>query len=65
MKDPLQPSPSLLAKLGSIIVHADEFFSPTGHDFDLKAINGLLSDPEVAGWIRAMDELSLLPKKRS
>jgi hypothetical protein len=30
----LQPSPALLCKLGSIIVHVEEASEPGGHPFD-------------------------------
>lgn len=61
---PMDPSVSLLSKLGSIAVHADELLSPKGHPFDRHALRQLLDDPEVAGWLRAMDEMALLPVKR-
>lgn len=64
MPDPLQPSPSLLCKLGSIAVHVDEMLSPKGHFFDKKALDTLLSDTEVAEWLTAMDKMAMLPKKR-
>lgn len=54
---------TLLAKLGSIAVHADEFFSAGGHDWDRVAILSLLQDPEVVEWISAMGVV--LPAKRS
>jgi hypothetical protein len=61
----LTPSTSLLCKLGSIAVHAEEMIDPKkGHSFDLKALESLLSDPEVKGWIAEMDKLALIPKKR-
>lgn len=65
MGDVLKPSASLLIKIGSAVIHAEEFLSPTGHPFDKNVFDGLLRDPEVAEWIKAMDELALLPKKRS
>ena len=62
--DALEPSASLLCKLGSIIIHTEELYSPSGHGFDKIALEGLLKDPEVILWIQAMDSMSLLPKKR-
>jgi len=56
------PSLALLAKLGSIAVHAEEFLSPKGHEFDVAALNNLLRDPEVVEWMSAMGPL--LPRKR-
>ena len=62
--DPLKPSVTLLVKLGSLAVHADEYFSPGGHPYDKQAVEGLLKDPEVAAWIEQMDKAAFLPKKR-
>lgn len=62
MKDPLKPSLSLLSKLGSIIVHAEEMASLKGHAFDKIAMDGLLNDPEVREWLKGMGPL--LPVKR-
>lgn len=59
------PPMSLLCKLGSIAVHADELTSPHGHQFDRDAIRSLLDDPEVASWLAEMDGAALLPKKRN
>ena len=58
---PLAPSLSLLCKLGSLAVHADEL-TGIGHTFDLEAIKSLMSDPEVKAWIKAMGPF--LPVKR-
>ena len=62
--DVLKPELSLLIKLGSIAVHADEMLSPGGHDFDRIALMGLMDDPEVKEWIKQMDAMAFLPKKR-
>ena len=59
-----EPSKVLLVKLGSIAVHADEMISGRAHHFDVAIINGLLNDPEVTEWLKQMDKLALLPKKR-
>ena len=64
IKSPLEPSPSLLCKLGSIAVHAEEMLSPIGHAFDKSALESLLQDVEVQLWLKRMDFLALLPKKR-
>lgn len=63
--DPLKhgPSLSLLVKLGSIVVHADEYLSPSAHVFDLEALRVGLRDPEVQEWIKDMG--ALLPVKRN
>ena len=59
------PSLSLLVKLGSIAVHADELLSPLGHGYDKIALQSLLTDPEVQEWIAEMSKSGLLPVKRS
>lgn len=64
MADPLAPSASLLTKLGSALVHAEEMTEPGSHPFDLGAFKQLASDPEVVAWREGMDALALLPKKR-
>ena len=64
MSDPLKPSPSVLVKLGSLAIHAEEMMSPSGHRFDKIALEGLLRDPEVREWLAEMDKLAFLPKKR-
>ncbi len=67
--DPLKPSVSLLAKLGSIAVHVDEGGaadgSEGGHPFDWITIRSLLADPEVREWIAAMNAMAFIPKQRS
>lgn len=64
MSDPLKPSAQLLIKLGSIAVHAEEFLSSDSHDFDRIALTTGLADPQVQEWIKAMDKMAFLPKKR-
>lgn len=61
----LQPTPSLLSKLGSIAVHVQEMLSQDGHQFDRVAIQSLLDDPEVTEWIKAMGAMAMLPVKRT
>ncbi len=63
------PGLSLLVKLGSIAVHADELLdhSPNavrGHEHDRIAIKSLLSDAEVSDWIADMTKSGMLPVKR-
>lgn len=60
----LKPDTSLLCKLGSIAVHAQEFLSSDGHDFDRIALTSLLEDPAVKKWIAEMDSAALVPKMR-
>jgi hypothetical protein len=61
----MKPSPALLVKLGSIIVHFDEATEPGAHEFDLHTARQLLADPEVAAWMKAMTAAAMLPVKRS
>lgn len=58
-----EPDLTLLCKLGSIVVHADEMTEPGAHEFDHTAVRTLLADPEVQAWIKGMG--GLLPLKRS
>ena len=51
-------------KLGSIIVHLEEYVETDIHT-DLKAAQALLADPEVTTWITEMHGKALLPVKRS
>lgn len=62
--DPFHPSAALLAKLGSIIVHVQEYHSATGHPWDKQAMDSLLEDGELKEWMLAMDAMAMLPKKR-
>ena len=62
--DPLTPSPALLAKLGSIAVHAEEMLSPSGHVLDKAALESVMADPEVVEWVDAMRKMAMLPVKR-
>lgn len=64
MADVFNPSPALLCKLGSIAVHVEEMLSPDGHAFDRIALDNLLKDEEVKAWLKEMDRLAMLPKKR-
>jgi hypothetical protein len=63
--DPLKPLLTLLVKLGSIVIHADEYLSPEGHPFDRQALVPLIRDPEVEKWIAAMHKQCFLPQKRN
>jgi hypothetical protein len=61
----MNPSVSLLCKLGSIAVHVEELLSADGHEFDRIELDALLRDPEVLEWMKAMDAAAMLPKKRN
>lgn len=65
MSEALNPPASVLCKLGSIAVHAEEMMSDDGHAFDRHAIQSLLDDREVKAWLAEMDRLALLPVKRT
>ena len=62
MPDPLKPPLSLLCKLASIAVHADEMMSPKGHAFDAEALKSVVLDPEVRTWLMEMG--AFVPVKR-
>lgn len=69
--DPLKPSATLLIKLGSAFVHAQEILEQRrgpmldAHtlEFDLPAFETSAHDPEVEAWIKEMGPF--LPLKRS
>ena len=63
MSTPMKPNQGLLMKLGSIIVHLEEYFETDIHT-DLKAAQSLISDAEVVTWLREMTAKGLLPVKR-
>jgi hypothetical protein len=65
MTGPLEPSAALLAKLGSIAVHAEEMLEPLGHGFDRLALLSVLQDPDVQEWLEGMRGLAMLPVKRT
>jgi hypothetical protein len=60
----MRPANSVLCKLGSIAIHAQEMLGPRGHEFDKAALESLLADPEVGAWLREMDAQALIPRKR-
>lgn len=62
--EPMNPGVRLLTKLASVVVHCEEAMSATGHQFDVVAIDSLVSDQEVRDWIKAMGTMGLLPLKR-
>lgn len=58
------PPVSLLCKLASIAVHADEWTSTGAHTVDREAIRSLLADPDVKVWLEKMTAAALAPRKR-
>lgn len=63
--DIFKPPVSLLVKIGSALVHFDEFTAPGGHEYDLHTARQLLADPDVKAWIEKMTGAAMLPCKRS
>lgn len=63
--DPLMPDAAMLIKIGSLIVHYQEYTSPAGHTFDKTAIDTLEADKDVQQWLYAMSEKGFLPLKRN
>ncbi len=69
-KDPLKPSATLLIKLGSAMIHAEEIFDQARGPmlnmdtmlFDLPAFKTASDDPEVLEWVKSMGPM--LPLKR-
>lgn len=62
--NPLQPDTQLLAKLGSIIRHAEESLKGNRTPVDIRAAITGIEDPQVQEWLGAMDGLALLPVLR-
>lgn len=56
---------TLVAKLGSIAVHAAEMISPHAHDLDRKALETLLTDPEVRTFCREIRPLVPEPRGKT
>ena len=65
MVDPLKPDAGLLVKIGSALVHADEYMGNDPHPFDRDAFYAILESPDVQEWLTAMHGKALLPVKRS
>lgn len=65
MNDALKPSPALLAKVGSILVHLEESSGPLGHAFDVIALRQLAADAEVQEWLDGLRKLAMVPVKRT
>lgn len=53
---------AMIAKLGSIAVHADEMLSPGGHALDRTVLTSLLEDTEVRRFL--VTHRALFPVKR-
>lgn len=62
--EPLNPTLSLLSKLGSLAVYAEEMLGHEYHASERAAIQSLLEDEEVQQWLKEMHQLSLIYRKR-
>ncbi len=62
--DCLTPSSSILVKLASIVEYSDAVLEPGGRWMDRSMLDELITDPEVKDWLKQMDAMSLIPKKR-
>lgn len=58
------PDAGVAVALASIAVHAEECME-TGHQFDALAIQGAMQAPGVREYIDQLDQLALVPRKRS
>lgn len=58
------PEPVVAIALASVAVHAQEAVGPGGHPLDIAAIEGALSTPGVAEYLKELDGLGLLPVRR-
>ena len=58
----MEVSTSIVAKLGSLVVHIEEYFSADSHPLDKTAIESLLMDAELRQWM--MKNKILFPLKR-
>ena len=54
---------SVLVKLATLAVRADEYFTLGGMELDAAAIRALLRDPEVQELIAGLQETKLVPVK--
>jgi hypothetical protein len=64
MIDVLKPNPSLVVKIGSLIVHYQEALGPKGHPLDWEAIKSIEGEPDVQEWFAEMTKKGFLPVKR-
>lgn len=65
MTDMMKPSPALLCKLASLVVHAAEAMSSNAHSWDITALRRDLRDPEVRKWCEKMIDAAMAPMPRS
>ncbi len=60
----LSPPATTLIKLGSLIIHYQEWTSQSGDIHDKIAIDVLETDPEITAWLSGMTKAAFLPLKR-
>ena len=60
----LKPTPQLLIKIGSALVHAEEFFSIKGRPHDKIAFDAIMNSEEIREWIKEGTKEAFLPVKR-
>jgi hypothetical protein len=61
----ITPRQDVAIKVASALVHAQEFIGADGHPFDRHAFEALMNDPDVVAWMRRLNGMALLPRKRS
>lgn len=64
LSDPFTPSPTLIAKVGSILVHVEEGSEEGGHHYDWVAVRSLLADRDVQEWLDGLRRHAMVPVKR-
>ncbi len=64
--DCLTPSRSVLSKLALTALHFDELINLVGHHlrFDKTELQKACDDPELKDWLKQMEAMLLIPKKR-
>lgn len=65
MPNPFELSPSLAAKIGSIVAHVDEATGADGHEFDVVAARALVNLDDVQEWLAELRKSALIPARRN
>lgn len=63
MSDCLLPEAGLLIKLGSALIHAQEYLEPFGHPFDKQTFETLMAQPDVCGVDRGNERVGVTTEK--
>ena len=62
---PLMDIPiTLVAKLGSLVVHVQEYLSRNSNPVDRSAIETIINDPEINAWVKELEKDALVAVKR-